>query len=155
MRPCCLRACRSKLQELAFDSRVPNVVVQRICLVVASASAMSGGEAAQRLLNHAFDLAASAESQGLGRLSYALTILTSLAEEADGLDRLRRQALMPAMSNNMPRFLSLISSVMGTYGSGACCRRSMNPNSFCIHRRYLRVPMLPELFRALASTRIV
>ncbi|KXZ46622.1 hypothetical protein GPECTOR_42g833 [Gonium pectorale] len=87
---------------LSAAAAAPVVLVDRLVLLAASASSLAGLDAAERLLTLAQEAAAAGRSAlvageqagGEALLRCALLILQLLAEEADGLDRARRQPLV-------------------------------------------------------------
>jgi len=84
------------------------VVTQRLCLVLAVAAVSSGTESTTQLLQQV--LSGLASPNGEQMVAVYFQLLGSIAEETDMAERVRRQALVPALMPFIPRVLDTLSA---------------------------------------------
>ncbi|CAL8466105.1 g5641 [Coccomyxa elongata] len=100
-----LTLIRSLLQDSAASPQA-SVVQQRLTLVLAIMTAMEGEEASDALISDAMRIAST------GGVRLGLDVLKALAEEGDGLERRRRNALLPVLIRRCPEVCGLVGQAL-------------------------------------------
>jgi hypothetical protein len=82
-----------------------HLVLRQLCALLAATAGASGGEGANELATQALKLLPS-------NTALALHLLTALAEEAEGLDRVRRLALVNVLGSRSRELLGALGSLL-------------------------------------------